>query len=180
MEIVESYPLEGLLLLKPRVFADSRGYFMESFNRKTFNDLGITREFVQDNQSRSVKHTLRGLHYQVNMEQAKLVRVLDGEIWDVAVDIRPDSPTYGQWAAATLSAENKHQLYIPRGFAHGFQVVSETAEVLYKCDNYYSPADDRGVMWNDPQLAISWPAPDAPVLSDKDTRHPNFANIRLD
>ena len=177
---VKTYSLEGLLLIKPKVFGDERGFFMESYNRRAFTEVGIVCEFVQDNHSKSVRGTLRGLHYQVNQPQSKLLRVIQGEIYDVAVDIRPDSPTFGQWEGVVLSAENRLQFFVPAGFAHGFQVLSETAEVLYKCDNFYSPPDERGIIWNDPHLNIDWDTGHPPVLSDKDQRHPTFDNLRLD
>ncbi|CAM2066944.1 dTDP-4-dehydrorhamnose 3,5-epimerase [Sulfidibacter corallicola] len=177
---IEKYDIEGPLLLKPKVFRDHRGFFMEAYNKRVFEELGIISDFVQDNHSKSVKHTLRGLHYQVNRWQAKLVRVIQGEIWDVAVDIRPNSPTYGKSVCATLTCANQHQFYIPVGFAHGFQVVSETAEVIYKCSDFWSPEDERGVLWSDPQLGLNWPNPDSPILSDKDLKHPEFKNLRLD
>ncbi|MDJ0841450.1 MAG: dTDP-4-dehydrorhamnose 3,5-epimerase [Acidobacteriota bacterium] len=177
---VRTYHIEGVRLIIPKVFRDHRGFFLESFNQQRFQEAGIPCDFVQDNHSRSVKGTLRGLHYQVNKAQDKLVRCTQGEVWDVAVDIRPDSPTYGQWVGEFLTAENMHQLFVPKGFAHGFQVLSETAEIQYKCTDFYSPPDDRGLLWNDPDLAIDWPGKDEPVLSAKDRENPTFKNIRLD
>lgn len=174
---VKRYDIEGVVLLTPRVFGDHRGFFMETYNKQAFADAGVLLEFVQDNHSKSHKGILRGLHYQVNHEQAKLVRCLQGEIFDVAVDIRSDSPTYGQWVGEILSSENKCQLLVPTGFAHGFQVLSESAEVAYKCTDIYSPQDERGIMWNDPDLAIQWPGGTDVVLSDKDTKHPLFKDI---
>lgn len=171
--------IEGVILAKPKLFGDHRGYFMETYNQRVFHDAGITYEFVQDNQSKSKKNCLRGLHYQVNQWQAKLVRCIQGRIFDVAVDIRPESPTYGQWCGAELSDENHHQLLIPEGFAHGFSVLSDTAQVLYKCSNFYSPQDERGLMWNDPALNIDWHLNDQPILSEKDKHYPAFENIQL-
>lgn len=176
---VKRYPIEGLVLLTPKVFGDHRGFFMETYNKQSFADAGITLEFVQDNHSKSHKGILRGLHYQVKHPQAKLVRCLQGEIYDVAVDIRPGSPTFGQWVGEILSSENKRQLMVPMGFAHGFQVLSETAEVAYKCNNLYSPANERGICYNDPDLAISWPGGSDVVLSEKDTRNPCLKDINM-
>ncbi len=177
---VTKFAVEGPLLLTPRVFADHRGFFMEAYNRRVFEEIGIKDEFVQDNHSKSVKGTLRGLHYQVNRWQGKLVRCIAGEIWDVAVDIRPNSPTFGQSVAATLSGENKQMLWVPVGFAHGFQVTSDTAEVIYKCTDYWSPQDERGVIWSDPQLGLNWPDPENAILSEKDVVHPLFKDLKLD
>ena len=171
------YDIEGVALVKPRVFKDHRGFFLETYNREAFHKAGITCEFVQDNHSKSVKGTLRGLHYQVNKVQAKLVRCISGSIFDVAVDIRPGSPTYGQWIGEVLDSENHHQLFVPEGFAHGFQVLSETAEITYKCSNLYSPKDERGLMWSDPDLAIQWPGGNNPVLSDKDLKNPYLKDL---
>ena len=158
-----------LVLFEPRVFADSRGFFFESFNqRKFFSLTGIDAVFVQDNHSRSVKGVLRGLHYQVRQPQGKLVRVVTGEIFDVAVDLRRSSPGFGQWAGVHLSAENKKMLWVPPGFAHGFYVCSEVAEVLYKTTDYYAPEHERTILWSDPELGIAWPQGVAPLLSAKD------------
>lgn len=159
-----------VVLFEPRVFGDERGFFLESFNQKVFDEaVGRTVNFVQDNHSRSLKGVLRGLHYQVRQPQGKLVRVVQGEVFDVAVDIRRSSPTFGQWVGAHLSAENKCQLWVPEGFAHGFVVLSETAEFLYKTTDFYAPAHERCIAWNDPQIGISWPLDDAPQLSAKDS-----------
>jgi len=165
--------LEGVLILEPKVFGDSRGFFMETFNKKTLLELGIDFAAVQDNQSLSAKPgTIRGLHYQLNpMAQAKIVRVLSGLIYDVAVDIRRGSPTFGQWVAVELSAENKRQLIVPRGFAHGCCTLSENTQLLYKVDNDYSSKDERGISWNDPVLGISWPT-SSPTLSQNDRNWP--------
>ena len=150
-------PISDLLVFEPRVFHDDRGYFYESYNRRTWEEAGVGIEFVQDNQARSTRGVLRGLHYQVGeAAQAKLVRVTEGEVLDVAVDLREDSPTYGQWYSIRLSAENKRQLLVPRGFAHGYVVLSETAEFQYKCDNYYSKAHEGGLRYDDPGLQVDW------------------------
>lgn len=163
--------LPGVLLLEPRVFGDARGYFYEAYNRRTFHKAtGVDVEFVQDNHSRSSKNVLRGLHYQVRQAQGKLVRCTAGEVWDVAVDLRKGAQTFGKWVAFTLSAESKRMAWIPPGFAHGFLVVSDVAEVLYKTTDYYSPEHERTLLWSDPALAIKWPLAGAPVLADKDKR----------
>ena len=163
-------PLEGLLVLEPRVFGDDRGFFFESFNARRFAELtGVTSAFVQDNHSRSAKGVLRGLHYQIQQAQGKLVRATAGAVFDVAVDIRKSSPTFGQWYGIELSAENKRQMWIPPGFAHGFVVTSDAAEFLYKTTDYWAPEHERAILWNDPALGIQWPALDtAPLLSGKD------------
>ncbi|RFP12012.1 MULTISPECIES: dTDP-4-dehydrorhamnose 3,5-epimerase [unclassified Duganella] len=163
-------PLEGLLVLEPRVFGDDRGFFYESFNARRFAELtGVTLPFVQDNHSRSAKGVLRGLHYQIQQAQGKLVRASAGSVFDVAVDLRKSSATFGQWYGLELSAENKKQLWIPPGFAHGFVVTSDTAEFLYKTTDYWAPEHERSVLWNDPAIGIEWPALDAaPLLSGKD------------
>jgi dTDP-4-dehydrorhamnose 3,5-epimerase len=167
---VETTDLPGLFILRPRVFEDARGFFLESYNRETLRSHGIDAVFVQDNHSKSTRGTLRGLHYQLPpADQVKLVRVVSGAVWDVAVDIRAGSPTFGRWAAAELSAENFRQLYIPSGFAHGFCVLSEDAEVLYKASHVYSPALERGILWNDATLQIAWPVAE-PLLSERDRR----------
>lgn len=166
--------IPGVLLLCPDSFKDERGYFMETYHTRKYRDLGIVRDFVQDNLSHSCRGTLRGLHYQLRTPQAKLVHVVRGEIFDVAVDIRRGSPTFGQWVGETLSAENHRQLFVPEGFAHGFCVVSEEAEVWYKCAACYVPDDDRGILWSDPAIGIAWPVA-RPLLSPKDTRHPTLA-----
>jgi dTDP-4-dehydrorhamnose 3,5-epimerase len=158
-----------VLVFEPTVHGDSRGYFMETFRLNDFNDAGDSLNFVQDNQSKSSQGTLRGLHYQLNFPQGKLVRVLSGEVFDVAVDIRKNSPTFGQWVGELLSGENHKQLWVPPGFAHGFYVTSESAELSYKCTDYYHPEDDHSLLWNDPSIAIEWPlVSDFPLLSDKD------------
>ena len=161
--------LPGVCLIEPEVFGDERGFFMETYSRQVFETLGIYHEFVQDNHSRSHKGVLRGLHYQLNKPQAKLVRVLAGEVYDVAVDVRRGSETFGRWTGQILSAENRRMMFVPEGFAHGFYVISDIAEFAYKCSDYYAPKEERGIIWNDPALAIDWPinVPD-PGLSDKD------------
>lgn len=159
-----------VILFTPRVFGDDRGFFFESFNQSTFKEAtGLTRDFVQDNHSKSQKGVLRGLHYQLAPKaQGKLVRVVQGEVFDVAVDIRKSSPTFGKWVGAVLSADNKHQLWIPEGFAHGFVTLSETAEFLYKTTEFYAPEYERCIVWNDPQIGIDWKILRAPLLSGKD------------
>ena len=173
--IVETTPIEGLLILKPAVHGDARGYFFESYNKQTLLDkAGITYAFVQDNQARSTRNVLRGLHFQNNpAAQTKLIRVLEGRIWDVAVDIRKHSSTYGQWYGIELSAENKLQFLIPHGFAHGYAVLSDTAEVFYKCDQLYNKAAEGGVHFGDPALNIDWKINlDEAIISDKDLKQP--------
>lgn len=160
-----------VVLIEPQVFGDARGFFFESFNQKTFNEAtGTNHPFVQDNHSRSSQGVLRGLHYQIQQPQGKLVRVVRGKVWDVAVDIRKSSPTFGQWVGAELSEDNQHQLWVPPGFAHGFVVLSESADFLYKTTDYYAPEHERCIAWNDPQLAIRWPYEGEPRLSAKDAR----------
>lgn len=173
-------PIPGLKVFKPKVWEDTRGYFFEAFNQRTFEEAGITGHFVQDNQARSTYGVLRGLHYQAGpFAQAKLVRVLQGEVLDVAADLREGSPTYGQWYSIRLSEENKWQLYVPRGFAHGYVVLSETAEFFYKCDNFYSKEHEGGIIFNDPVLNIDWEiGPDEVLLSDKDRLLPRFGSHR--
>jgi len=161
--------IPDVLVIEPKVFGDERGFFYESYNEKAFHEAtGLSVQFVQDNHSKSAKNVLRGLHYQVQQPQGKLVRVVQGEVFDVAVDIRKDSKTYGQWVGEILSADNKKQLWIPPGLAHGFVVLSETAEFLYKTTDYYAPAHERCIAWNDPDLAIAWPIDGMPSLSAKD------------
>jgi dTDP-4-dehydrorhamnose 3,5-epimerase len=161
--------IPDVLIIEPKVFGDERGFFFESFNARKFAELtGVTLDFVQDNHSRSAKNVLRGLHYQIKQPQGKLVRVVAGEVFDVAVDVRKSSPTFGQWAGFTLSAENKRMAWIPPGFAHGFVVLSDYAEFLYKTTDYWSPEHERCIVWNDPALAIDWPMREAPQLSAKD------------
>ena len=165
-----STSLPGVVILEPRVFADERGFFLESYNEKAFAELGIEERFVQDNHSSSQRNVLRGLHYQIRHAQGKLVRAVEGEILDVAVDMRRSSPTFGGWEAVHLSGENKRMLWIPAGFAHGFRVISEKAQVLYKATDYYSPEHERTVAWNDPNLKIGWELEGEPIVSAKDQR----------
>ena len=161
--------IPDVLIIEPRVFEDQRGFFLESYNSKAFCEkTGVDAPFVQDNHSRSTQNVLRGLHYQIQQPQGKLVRVVAGAIFDVVVDLRKSSPTYGQWVGSLISAENKQQLWVPVGFAHGFCVVSEFAEVLYKTTDYYAPQHERCVIWNDPDLAIAWPLEETPIVSAKD------------
>ena len=171
--------LPGVMILEPQVFRDKRGYFMEIFHGKKYKDLGIDADFVQDNHSRSEKNILRGLHFQLGHAQDKLLTVINGAIYDVAVDVRQGSPTFGQWLGVELSSENNRQLFIPKGFAHGFCVISETVDVLYKCTDYYSPQDECGVLWNDPDIDIDWPVTD-PILSPKDTKYSCLKDIPAD
>ena len=170
--------LPGVIVIEPDVFEDSRGYFLETYHAKKYADAGISGPFVQDNFSRSIRGTLRGLHYQRSRAQGKLVSVPDGVVFDVAVDIRPGSPTFGQWVGMELSAENKRQLYIPSGFAHGFCVLSEVAAFAYKCTDFYVPQDEGGILWNDPAIGISWPV-SIPLLSAKDQAYKHLADIPL-
>lgn len=160
--------LPDVLLLEPKVFGDARGFFMESWNRQTFADAGLDLDFVQDNHSRSACGVLRGLHYQLNQPQGKLVRVTSGAVFDVAVDLRRSSPHFGQWTGHELSAENQRMLWVPPGFAHGFLVLSDSADFLYKTTAYYAPQWDRGIRWDDPEIGVQWPLALAPTLSSKD------------
>jgi dTDP-4-dehydrorhamnose 3,5-epimerase len=161
--------IPGVWELRPKVFHDSRGFFMETYHQKEFADLGIADSFVQDNHSSSVKGTIRGLHYQLRHPQAKLCRVVEGEVFDVAVDIRIGSPYFGKWASVVLTAKEHNQIYIPQGFAHGYLALSERVQFLYKCSDFYRPEDERGILWSDPQLAISWNVAN-PIVSEKDSR----------
>ena len=165
-----STSLPGVFILEPRVFGDERGFFLESYNERVFTELGIEDRFLQDNYSNSRKNVLRGLHYQVKQIQGKLVRVAVGEILDVAVDLRRSSPTFGGWEAVRLSGENKRMLWIPKGFAHGFRVISEQTHVLYKATDYYAPEHERTLAWNDPDLRIKWELDGEPIVSAKDQR----------
>jgi dTDP-4-dehydrorhamnose 3,5-epimerase len=179
LQIIET-SLPGVLLIQPRVFGDARGFFMETYRQNVLADAGIRETFVQDNHSRSSRGVLRGLHYQLRHPQAKLCRVAQGEVLDIAVDIRVGSPNFGKWVSVVLSGENHAQLYIPKGFAHGFVVRSESAaDFLYKCSDYYDGPDDRGVLWNDPDLAIDWDT-ESPIISEKDQRYLPLAQIPLD
>ncbi|MGV8137605.1 MAG: dTDP-4-dehydrorhamnose 3,5-epimerase [Mangrovibacterium sp.] len=178
MKIVRT-SIEGLLVLEPNVFEDARGYFLESFHHQRYLEAGIATDFVQDNESKSTRGVIRGLHYQVNpFSQAKLVRVIEGCVFDVAVDLRLGSVTFGKWFGVELSGSNKKQMFIPRDFAHGFSVLSETAVFSYKCDNYYSPQHERGILYNDPDLNINWQMPEAEaVVSEKDKKNNLFRTI---
>lgn len=172
--------LPEVKIIEPKVFADARGFFFESFNAKEFAQaLGVEVEFVQDNHSLSAKNVVRGLHYQLVRPQGKLVRVVSGEVFDVAVDIRKGSPTFGQWAGARLSAENKRQMWIPAGFAHGFAVLSEQAEFLYKTTDYWYAEHERCMLWNDPRIGIEWPLDGEPLLAAKDAAAPRLADAEL-
>lgn len=173
--------LPGVVLIKPKVFGDERGFFIETYRMDKFEKAGIPTRFVQDNHSRSQQGVLRGLHYQIQQAQGKLVRVILGEVFDVAVDIRRNSPFFGKWASAYLSEENKHEMWVPPGFAHGFYVVSEWAEVTYKTNDYYAPQWERSIAWNDAQLCIKWPLVNGepPSLSPKDSNAPSFADAEV-
>ena len=178
--------IEGVKVVDVKLYGDTRGGFMETYREENFVAGGIEASFVQDNQSSSVQGVLRGLHFQIEHPQAKLVRVISGTVFDVAVDLREGSPTWGQWEGVVLSAENRRQFFVPRGFAHGFLVLSETAEFCYKCDDIYHPGDEGGIMWNDPELGIEWPAflgektldPAKVILSDKDKIHPALSSLK--
>jgi dTDP-4-dehydrorhamnose 3,5-epimerase len=169
--------IPGVLLIEPAVFKDGRGVFLETFHQQRYREAGIPVNFVQDNHSFSVQGVLRGLHYQLKKAQDKLIYVVRGEIFDVAVDIRRGSPTFGKWVGAVLSEENKMQLFIPKGFAHGFYVKSEFADVMYKCSDVYDPQDDYGLPWFDPDLHIKWPLSGTPLVSEKDQKHPRLKDI---
>jgi dTDP-4-dehydrorhamnose 3,5-epimerase len=177
---VTQLAIPDLLLLEPQLFGDERGFFFESFNQRQFeNAVGKVVHFVQDNHSRSTKNVLRGLHYQIQQPQAKLVRVIQGEVFDVAVDIRRTSPTFGKWVGEILSAENKRQLWIPEGFAHGFITLSDTAEFLYKTTDYWAPTFERCIRWDDPEIAIVWPVKTLPTLSPKDEMGSAFIDAEI-
>ena len=171
---ISTCEIKDMIVIEPAVYGDARGYFMETYNQQDMAAAGLNMVFVQDNQSMSVKGVLRGLHFQKQYPQGKLVRVIRGEVFDVGVDLRPGSPTYGQWHGEILSAENKKQLYIPEGFAHGFFVLSEEAEFCYKCTDFYHPNDEGGIRWDDPDIGIDWPIPEgtALILSEKDQKWP--------
>ena len=173
---VTTCDIKGLCVIEPTVFKDERGYFMETYNQNDFKEAGLDMVFVQDNQSMSVRGVLRGLHYQKQFPQGKLVRVVRGEVFDVAVDLRADSETYGKWFGVILSAENKKQFYIPEGFAHGFLVLSDEAEFVYKCTDFYHPGDEGGMAWNDPDIGIEWPLQDGVelIISEKDQKWGGF------
>lgn len=178
MRLIETN-IEGVCILEPAVHGDRRGFFLEFYNERTFRELGITHRFVQDNHSSSRAGVLRGLHYQITSPQAKIVRVIEGEVFDVAVDIRRGSPTFGKWAGAVLSAANRRMLFVPEGFAHGFYVLSDEAQFLYKCSDFYDPSGERGIIWDDPGLGIKWPIPEgaAPTLSDKDRAYGPLSGV---
>jgi dTDP-4-dehydrorhamnose 3,5-epimerase len=169
-------PLEGLIVIEPQIFGDERGFFLETHHQQRYREYGIDRIFVQDNLSFSVKGTLRGLHFQVTKPQAKLVQALTGEVFDVAVDIRPDSATFGKWFGIHLSQQNKYQLFIPEGFAHGFCVLTESAHFAYKCSAYYDPQDEGGILWSDQTIAIDWPLKN-PILSEKDSQFSSLSDL---
>ena len=175
MQIVQT-SIPGVIILKPKVHEDPRGFFMETYRAEMLASAGVRDEFVQDNHARSGRGVLRGLHYQLRRPQAKLCRVVSGEVFDVAVDVRQGSPTFGQWVGVTLSAKNKVQIYVPRGFAHGYAVRSETADFLYKCSDYYDASDDRGILWSDPALEIAWDVAE-PIVSGKDQQLPRLADV---
>lgn len=172
--------IEGVYIIEPKVFGDNRGFFMETYNEKDFKANGLDYVFVQDNQSKSHKGVLRGLHFQKKHPQAKLVRVVEGEVFDVAVDLRKGSTTYGKWVGVVLSEENKKMFMIPRGFAHGFVVLSDTAQFVYKCDDFYHPEDEGGIMYNDPDVDIKWPFSGTIELSEKDKRHPLLRDCKME
>lgn len=171
--------IKDVYIIEPKVYGDNRGYFMETYKEESFKEAGLNYTFVQDNESRSKKGVLRGLHFQKTYPQAKLVRVLEGEVFDVAVDLRKNSSTYGKWVGVILSAENKKQFMIPRGFAHGFVVLSDTATFCYKCDELYHPEDEGGIMWNDENINIKWPYKGEILLSEKDKKHPTLKESKV-
>ncbi len=173
---VKELSIPGILLLEPPRFEDDRGFFMETWHEEKYRQAGIDKPFVQDNRSHSKKNVLRGLHYQLQHAQGKLVFAVTGRIFDVAVDIRPDSPFFGKWTGAELSAENRRQIYVPEGFAHGFVVLSDYADVIYKCTDFYAPGDEYGLLWSDPDIGIDWPVT-SPILSDKDRQAPSLLQV---
>lgn len=177
-----STPIEGVYVILPKVYGDNRGYFMETYNYEEFKSAGLDMEFVQDNQSKSKKGVLRGLHFQTKHSQGKLVRVIKGEVYDVAVDLRKGSKTYGKYFGVILSEENKKQFYIPEGFAHGFLVLSDEAEFVYKCTDFYHPEYDGGIMWNDPDIGIKWPLDGIGevILSEKDKKHKTLKESKIE
>jgi len=174
-----STSIKDVYIIEPKVYGDKRGYFMETYKESDFEQAGLNYQFIQDNQSKSKRGVLRGLHFQKKFPQAKLVRVLEGEVYDVAVDLRKDSSTYGKYVGVVLSAENKRMFMIPRGFAHGFVVLSETATFTYKCDELYHPEDEGGIMWNDPEIGIEWPECGDVLLSEKDKKHPSLKESKV-
>ncbi len=176
-------PISGLFIIEPTVFGDERGFFMETYNKKEFERIGIDVDFVQDNYSKSKKGTLRGLHFQKEFPQAKLVRVIKGEVYDVVVDIRENSPYFGKWFGVVLSEENKRQFFIPSGFAHGFLALTDIVEFTYKCSDYYHPEDEGGIIWNDSDIAVEWPLEEyginEPLLSEKDKKWPTLKELQV-
>lgn len=178
MKVIETN-LSGVLIVEPRVFGDERGFFLESWNRTAYQEAGLPTEFVQDNHSRSAHGVLRGMHYQIQQPQGKLVRVTQGEVFDVAVDLRKSSSTFGEWTGVVLSEKNHRLFWVPPGFAHGFYVMSDSADFQYKCTSYYAPEYERSLLWNDPAVGIEWPLVDgkAPLLSDKDSNCPPLADL---
>lgn len=175
-------PIEGLVIIEPKVFGDNRGYFMETYNYEDFKAAGLGMTFVQDNQSKSIRGVLRGMHFQKKHPQGKLVRVIKGEVFDVGIDLRKGSPTYGKWYGVLLSEENKKQFYVPEGFAHGFLVVSEEAEFVYKCTDFYHPEYEGGIAWNDPDVGIEWPIDgiEEVLLSEKDKKAPRLSELKTE
>ena len=171
--------INDVFIIEPKKYGDNRGYFMETYKESDFKQAGINYKFIQDNQSKSKKAVLRGLHFQKKFPQAKLVRCIEGEVFDVCVDLRKDSPTYGKWEGVILSSERGNQFMIPRGFAHGFVVLSETATFSYKCDELYHPEDEGGIMWNDPEIGIEWPNVEEVLLSEKDKKHPSLKESKV-
>lgn len=176
MEVIKT-KLDGCLIIRPKIFADERGFFLETYQEKRYQEAGINERFVQDNRSRSTQNVLRGLHFQKNKPQGKLVTVIEGEVFDVAIDLRPNSKTFGQYESVILTSDNKLQFYVPPGFAHGFCVISPTAEFQYKCTDYYDPEDESGLIWNDPDIGVEWPIND-PILSSKDEKQPLLSQIK--
>lgn len=168
--------IEGILIIEPKIFKDKRGYFMETYNQSRYNESGINRTFVQDNLSYSLKNTVRGLHFQIKHPQAKLIQAISGEIFDVAVDLRPGSSTFGKWTGIHLSDENRRQVFIPEGFAHGFCVLSEFALFCYKCSDFYTPDDEGGIVWSDPSIGIEWPV-ESPIISEKDNQFQKLSDL---
>lgn len=175
---IQPTELRGVMVIEPEVFLDARGYFLETYNARDFAELGISEQFVQDNQSQSKRGVLRGLHYQVEQAQGKLIRVLQGEIFDVVVDLRPESSSYGKWSGFSLSARELKMIWIPEGFAHGFYTLSETADVAYKATEFYAPEHARVILWNDPDLAVGWPLLGEPILSDQDKAGHSFREFK--
>jgi len=171
--------LPGVLEIRPKIFQDARGFFMETYQREKYADLGIRDAFVQDNHSRSVKHTLRGFHYQLRHPQAKLCRVVEGDVLDVALDVRAGSPTFGKWTSVILTAREQNQIYIPAGFAHGFVALTDTVQFLYKCSDFYAPGDEYGIIWNDPDLKVEWGVT-KPLISEKDAAYSKLADVSRD